>query len=438
MAGGSWVVQNRVRPGAYINFVGSGKVSISSSDRGVVTMPLSCNWGPVKEYVRVDAGTDFMGVFGYDLYDEPMLLVKEALKRASAVVVYRISGGTKATKTSDSLTVAARYEGTRGNDITVKVAANPDIVNGFIVTTYLDSVEVDVQQVAAIDELTTNDFVTFSGTGALTASAGIVLSGGTDTAVQSADYTAYLNGLELQEFNTMALPVDDVTVKGACVSFVKRMREDEGKKIQVVLADYSSADYEGVISVKNGVVLADGTVVDKVKATAWVAGATAGAEINQSNTYTAYDDAVDTDTKYTNSQIVDALNAGEWVFVPKVGKVVVEQDINSLSSFSPEKGRDFHKNRVIRVLDEIGNTIRSTFENYYIGKADNNDDGRLAFKGDIISYFSSLQAISAIQNFDSGKDVEVVAGNDIDAVVANVLVQPVDSMEKLYMTVKLK
>ena len=71
----------------------------------------------------------------------------------------------------------------------------------------------------------------------------------------------------------------------------------------------------------------------------------------------------------------------------------------------------------------------------YLGKVDNEEDGRNLFKADVISYLNLLQSIKCIQNFDSTTDIEVLPGNDIDAVVCNLWVQPVDSMEKLYMTV---
>ena len=44
------------------------------------------------------------------------------------------------------------------------------------------------------------------------------------------------------------------------------------------------------------------------------------------------------------------------------GGVMVVKDINSLHTFTPNKGYDFSKNRVIRVLDEIAMTVSSTFE----------------------------------------------------------------------------
>ncbi len=117
------------------------------------------------------------------------------------------------------------------------------------------------------------------------------------------------------------------------------------------------------------------------------------------------------------------------------GVIVIEQDINTLHTFTPDKGYAFSKNRVIRTLDEINNSTALLFERSYIGKVDNNEDGRNIFKSDVISYLNMLQSIAAIQNFDSAKDIQVYAGEAIDAVVVDLAIQPVDSMEKLYMTV---
>jgi hypothetical protein len=46
-----------------------------------------------------------------------------------------------------------------------------------------------------------------------------------------------------------------------------------------------------------------------------------------------------------------------------------------------------------------------------------------------------LQKLGAITEFDGVADVTVLPGEEIDSVVVDLLVQPVDSMEKLYMTV---
>jgi plasmid stabilization system protein ParE len=114
---------------------------------------------------------------------------------------------------------------------------------------------------------------------------------------------------------------------------------------------------------------------------------------------------------------------------------VVEKDINTLHTYPRDRSYVFSKNRAIRCLDDIATQVTSLFENTYIGKVDNNASGRTLFKGDIIQYLTRLESANAIQNLDSTADVEVLPGGDIESVVVNLGVQPVDAMEKLYMTV---
>src|SRR5690606_2328645 len=183
------------------------------------------------------------------------------------------------------------------------------------------------------------------------------------------------------------------------------------------------------------VVLEDGTILNNIQVTAWVAGATAGANVNESLTYAAYDGAVDVDERYTHTEIVQALKNGEFLFEYSDGRAIVEQDINSFTSFTPEKRQHFSKNRVIRVLDSIGNDLKRIFEQFYIGKVNNNVDGRNLFKNEIVNYMTVLENIGAIQNFDSQADVTVVQGNDVDSIYVELYVQPVDAIEKVYMQV---
>lgn len=440
---GYWITQNEVIPGAFINFTSESQENITVSDRGITTMPLTLKWGIVKQFVMVDSKTDFKTVLGYDILDPNLILVKEALKRAKYLLLYRISSGTKATKVHDNLTVTARFEGSRGNDITVVITANPDIEGSFIVTTYLAGVEVDKQQAQAIEELQDNDFVIWSGEGALTASAGIILEGGSDTLPTSEDYINYLQACEVQEFNTMGLPVEDSTIKGATAAFIIRMIENEGKKIQGVMPSYTIADHEGIISVENGVILADGTVIDKVKAVAWVAGAAAAANVNQDLAYSVYEDAVDVTERYNSKkQIEDMLNSGMFFFIPKrfrnkQTKIVVQDDINTFTSYTKSKGREFHWNRSVRTMFDIGTTLPNLWEEQYIGKVDANQDGADLFIGDCINYFENLQKMGAIKNFDSKADLTVIV-NDDDSAYADVAIQIVKALKKLYMKVRLK
>lgn len=71
-----------------------------------------------------------------------------------------------------------------------------------------------------------------------------------------------------------------------------------------------------------------------------------------------------------------------------------ETDINSFTEFSAVKPRGFSKNRVIRVIDSIGNDIKDIFESMYIGKVDNSEQGRNLFKKEVLQYFETMQNIS--------------------------------------------
>lgn len=113
---------------------------------------------------------------------------------------------------------------------------------------------------------------------------------------------------------------------------------------------------------------------------------------------------------------------------------MVETDINTFTEFSVDKSRDFSKNRVIRTLDDINNSIKNMFEQTYLGKVDNNEAGRTSFKSDIISYLKELNKLGAIEEFKN-EDVTINQGQDIDSVLVDVGVKPIDAMEKLYMTV---
>lgn len=240
------------------------------------------------------------------------------------------------------------------------------------------------------------------------------------------------------------------------------MRDEHGRKIQAVVPESTAAnsftvgqsevggqdaigtsgdagaveyDHEGVIVVANGVRLKDGTVLSATMAAAFVAGATSAAEANQSLTYMEFPNAIDAVPRYNEEVQVAKVKSGVMCFVSSRDSVKILSDINSLVTFTEEKNQEFSKNRVLRVLDDIANNTRETWEDNFIGKITNNATGRDLFKANRADYLSRLQAIEAITNFDPSADIVVEEGATKDSVVATIVVQPTDAMEKLYMTV---
>lgn len=429
MAGGTFTSQNKVRPGAYINFKAEVSTGSSEAVAGTVALPLAVDFGPAG-VTAVNSGTNLLQ-FGHTLGDAQMLPLREALKNASEVLVFRIGGGAKATGTSNGLTVDAKYPGARGNDIAVVVKKLT--TGGVQVDTTLAGQVVDSQVVATAEALVENDLVTFTGSPEVTDGT-ITLEGGTNATGTGADYADFFDAIQVYDFNTMAITAEDNSTKALAAGFVRRLREEEGKKIQVVLGNYEGADFEGVINLASGVIL-DGQALTAEQATAWYAGAAAAAGVSASLTYTAYQGATDANPRLSSADTIENLRKGNVVFTEKRGQAVVEQDINTLVSFDATKNQDFRKNRVLRVLDDIANNTKITFEDNYIGKVNNDTDGRELFKADRIAYFDALVGQGAITDFASD-DIEVLPGNAKDAIVVNVAVQPVDAMEKLYMTVE--
>lgn len=83
IGGGTFTVQNKVLPGAYINFVSAG-TNAKMGSRGVAALPLELNWGPENQVFKVDAA-DFnaqaLKVFGYVLLTRTFFLF---VKRSNA------------------------------------------------------------------------------------------------------------------------------------------------------------------------------------------------------------------------------------------------------------------------------------------------------------------------------------------------------------------
>lgn len=345
---GTWTTQNKILPGAYLNFQTNAPLSITPGERGMVVLLQEMSVGNAGEMYRISALDQSKYPEGATSSDK--LLVNEALKGAQTVIVYNL--GTSHTT---------------------------DII---------------------------------------------------DTA---------LAALMTIDFNVMAYPYDGAEFssnKAKIKTWIESIRNEEGGRVTAVLANYT-ADHEAIVNVTQGILLEDGAELTPAQCTAWVAGITAGANMNQSNTGLKYTGAMDVLPRMTKTEMEAAVIAGEFIFkVDAAQNVTAVYDINSLTSVTVDKGKQFTKNRVIRTLDGIHKDVVMIFESNYVGKINNSSDGRTLLRATLIEYFNELQRMNAIQNF-SAEDVTVLAGKDIDAVVIDCHIQPVDSVEKIYITVNL-
>ncbi|MGM0964732.1 MAG: phage tail sheath family protein [Bacillota bacterium] len=435
------------RPGIYFNFKTTAQQRITLGDRGTVALPITMSWGEPKTFISISGIEDLNKKVGLNIDDKSLLLFREAKKKAQTVLLYRLNEGEPAkAQISENFNVLANYGGQKGNEVTIQVTENVLDSSKRDVVTYVGTDIVDKQVVTDVKELKQNKYVSFSGEGEVTITAGVTLSGGKNGVPSVADYTAFLEEAETEYFDVIALPNNtSEQLKATFVAFVKRLRDDQGRKVQGVLPNYA-ANHEGIINVTSGVLLEDGTEITPAKATAWVAGAAAGANFNQSLTFVEYEGSVDTLERLDNDQVEYRLSQGEFLFTfdARDRSVSVEKDINSLTSYTTEKNKTFGKNKIVRVLDAINNDLTRELKNLIkLRKANGNDipasdDGLQLVKTLITQYLTQLQDGSGITGFDSDTDIMIALNEDRDGFLIDLAVQPVDAAEKFYFNVEVK
>ena len=96
MAGGKFdKLAGKTRPGTYINFQSERTDTVGTSERGTTIIPLmKPAYGPAGTYIELtNAGPDAAyAKLGFSVYDSDtnrqMLLIREAFKNASKVLIY--------------------------------------------------------------------------------------------------------------------------------------------------------------------------------------------------------------------------------------------------------------------------------------------------------------------------------------------------------------
>ena len=245
--GGYFTTYTKKMPGTYVNFSSALKASSVLSDRGIVFFGDSLTWGASGvTTLELSDLENLQSILGYNQNADEMIKVREIFRHATKLYLYRLdSGGVKASNTF----ATAKYEGTRGNAITIIIASDVEHENKFVVSTALDGVIVDSQDnIGAITDLEANAYVDWK-TGEITleATAGTPLANGANGTITGQSYQDMLNEAESYNFNILAYDGTDSTTKALFKAFTQRMREEIGANFQTVLYNYS-ANYEGIIN----------------------------------------------------------------------------------------------------------------------------------------------------------------------------------------------
>ena len=340
------------------------------------------------------------------------------------------ANGTDGVKASN-IYANAKYEGVFGNALSIVIAEDTDHAGKFVVSTKFGNAVVDTQSnIGSISDLEDNDYIEWeinienSSTAgiALSLNAGTPLTGGTNGTVTGQSYQNMLDTAENYSFNILAYDGTDTTTKALFKAFTQRMREEIGANFQTVLYNYS-ADYEGIINVKNSSDLVP-----------WVAGAEAGCAVNASIENMTYDGEKTVSANYTQTQLIMSMESGELVFHKVEDDYKVLKDINSLTTFTTLKGKKFGENTTIRVNDQIGNDVAVMFNNQIMGKVQNDSEGRLYVWDKINDIMQALATQRAISNYDSSDLRVFEIEGDSSAIGAEIKYTPLNILNKLYLT----
>lgn len=431
LGGGVFTNQNKILPGAYINFVSLLSSNASVGERGIAAIAVNSDWGPegelfslTKEEFMENAST----YFGYDFSDEKLKGVRDIFLNVKKCFFYRLNSGTKAQNTY----AQAKYAGVCGNKIKIFMRKNTYDNTKYDVITYYDGQEVDLQTVSTAGELVPNDFVTFKSFSLAVTANQMALSGGQNNDSGSeAAHIRFLSALESVSFNTLGCLSANAATQSAYIQFTKNMRDRHGIKFQTVLYNADNPQYVGIVNLKTAVSDENASGSELVY---WVTGALAGCGIESSLTNKIYDGEFSPAADLSQESLAQGIQKGYFLF-HRVGEDVrVLADINSFTEFTGNMGSDFANNQLIRIADTAASDLAYIFSSKYLGKVQNNRSGRISFWNEVVTYNRALEKMGVIEDFNSD-EVIVEEGNTKDSVIVTNPVKIVSAMSKLYMTV---
>jgi len=413
-----------------MNFVAAALAAIQPGARGIVACPVRAHWGPIKEFIEITRESELTEWFTNSIVDGATAyntIYMALLGGAKTVLAYRIAAAAAAVSTRtlqdttgtpvNVLRVDAKYKGAQGNNFKITVRVNPvdgnkkDIVlyEGTTVLRTFTFVSGTIDAaVNAINNDTGNKWIVATklaeGNGILANITSQSMSGGDSgiTGIVNQDYTDAMAAFEAREFNIFVLDGQaESTLQVSLVAWIKRLR-DEGKGVITVIGGSSNDDqtpatgnarsttnnHESVVNIIVGAKLS-GTDYYSAQVASFIAGLIGGQKLSESITY-AVGPFSDVTKRFTHSEIVAALNSGSLVLIHDGEKVKVERGVNTLTSLRQGQNNQWKKIRAIRVMDAINNDLRKAAEDSYIGKVNNNDDGKIALINACKQYMETL------------------------------------------------
>lgn len=218
------------------------------------------------------------------------------------------------------------------------------------------------------------------------------------------DYNAALTRLKTKKWNYLAIPgiasFDVATIS----TWIKTERDTNKKTYKAVLPN-STSDHEGIINFSTEGIKVSASTYSASQYTGRIAGVLASLPFTRSATYYVLPE-VEAVTESANPD--QDIDAGKLIIINDGDKFKIGRGVNSLTTTTVNKSADFKKIKIIEGMDLVKEDIRSTFNDEYVGKVNNEYPNQMLFFSSVNSYFKSIEGDILDSAADNRADVDVV------------------------------
>lgn len=193
-----------------------------------------------------------------------------------------------------------------------------------------------------------------------------------------------LTSIKSLRWNYLAVPFANEETTDIA-SFIKGQRENK-KTFKTVLAN-EPADSEGIINFTTDEIKVGDRVYTTAEYTCRVAGVLAGLPFTRSATYYAFNE-VDSIKEHDDPNA--AIENGEFILIFDGIRHKVGRSVNSLTTHTSEKSKQFSKITIVDKMDQVKDDIRDTFDNNYVGLTINDYNSKMLFFSACNAYFQQL------------------------------------------------
>ncbi|MCI8408704.1 MAG: phage tail sheath protein [Lachnospiraceae bacterium] len=218
------------------------------------------------------------------------------------------------------------------------------------------------------------------------------------------NYKKALTAFESIKFDYLVVPTVQTDGKTQdIVDYVKEQRKAD-KLIKAVLPS-TKGDSEGIINFTTAELKENDKTYTTEEYCSRIAGIIAGTPLNMSCTYASMTELTDC-TRLARADEDKAIESGELIAWFDGEKVKLGRGVNSLTTTSGDKGKQFKKIKIVDVMDMISSDIKTTIQDNYIGKYANTYDNKCLLISAIGNYLDSLVKEEVLSESSISIDIE--------------------------------